>query len=60
MLQMTNVSKTYRTDTVETHALREFSLTVDEGYTVPSVTPVPTSSTRRTSASPSRANLLAE
>jgi putative ABC transport system ATP-binding protein len=31
MLQMKNVSKIYRTDTVETHALREFSLTVDEG-----------------------------
>ena len=31
MLQMINVSKTYRTDTVETHALREFSLTVEEG-----------------------------
>ena len=31
MLQMKNVSKTYRTDTVETHALREFSLIVDEG-----------------------------
>ena len=31
MLQMTNVSKVYRTDTVETHALREFSLTVNEG-----------------------------
>lgn len=31
MLKMTKVSKTYRTDTVETHALREFSLTVDEG-----------------------------
>ena len=31
MLQMNNVSKTYRTDTVETHALREFSLTVAEG-----------------------------
>lgn len=31
MLQMNNVSKIYRTDTVETHALREFSLTVDEG-----------------------------
>jgi putative ABC transport system ATP-binding protein len=31
MLQMNNVSKTYRTDTVETHALREFSLTVNEG-----------------------------
>ena len=26
MLQMNNVSKIYRTDTVETHALREFSL----------------------------------
>jgi putative ABC transport system ATP-binding protein len=31
MLQMTNVSKVYRTDTVETHALREFSLSVEEG-----------------------------
>jgi putative ABC transport system ATP-binding protein len=31
MLQMNNVSKVYRTDTVETHALREFSLTVEEG-----------------------------
>jgi len=31
MLQMKNVSKIYRTDTVETHALREFSLTVNEG-----------------------------
>ena len=31
MLKMSRVSKTYRTDTVETHALREFSLTVDEG-----------------------------
>ena len=31
MLNMTNVSKVYRTDTVETHALREFSLTVEEG-----------------------------
>lgn len=31
MLKMNKVSKTYRTDTVETHALREFSLTVDEG-----------------------------
>ncbi|HNP62776.1 MAG TPA: ABC transporter ATP-binding protein [Woeseiaceae bacterium] len=28
---MKSVSKTYRTDMVETHALREFSLTVDEG-----------------------------
>ena len=31
MLKMENVSKIYRTNTVETHALREFSLTVDEG-----------------------------
>jgi putative ABC transport system ATP-binding protein len=31
MLKMSKVSKTYRTDTVETNALREFSLTVDEG-----------------------------
>ena len=31
MLKMNNVSKVYRTDTVETHALREFSLSVDEG-----------------------------
>jgi putative ABC transport system ATP-binding protein len=31
MLQMKNVSKVYRTDTVETQALREFSLTVEEG-----------------------------
>jgi putative ABC transport system ATP-binding protein len=31
MLKMNKVSKTFRTDTVETHALREFSLTVDEG-----------------------------
>jgi putative ABC transport system ATP-binding protein len=31
MLKMSQVSKTYRTDTVETHALREFSLTVAEG-----------------------------
>ena len=31
MLKMKNVSKVYRTDTVETHALREFSLQVDEG-----------------------------
>ena len=30
MLNMKNVSKVYRTDTVETHALREFSLTVEE------------------------------
>lgn len=31
MLSMKNVSKIYRTDTVETHALREFSLHVREG-----------------------------
>ncbi len=31
MLKMTNVSKVYRTNTVETHALKDFSLTVDEG-----------------------------
>ncbi len=31
MLKMTNVSKVYRTNTVETHALNDFSLTVDEG-----------------------------
>ncbi len=31
MLKMNDVSKIYRTDTVETHALRKFSLTVDEG-----------------------------
>jgi putative ABC transport system ATP-binding protein len=31
MLKMTKVSKTYRTDTVETQALREFSLQVNEG-----------------------------
>jgi len=31
MLTMTNVSKTYRTDTVQTHALRAFSLRIDEG-----------------------------
>jgi len=31
MLKMNKVSKVYRTDTVETHALREFSLTVEEG-----------------------------
>jgi putative ABC transport system ATP-binding protein len=28
---MTNLSKTFRTDTVQTHALREFSLTIAEG-----------------------------
>lgn len=31
MLKMDKVSKIYRTSTVETHALREFSLRVDEG-----------------------------
>jgi len=31
MLKMNGISKIYRTNTVETHALREFSLTVDEG-----------------------------
>jgi putative ABC transport system ATP-binding protein len=31
MLSMKNVAKIYRTDTVETHALREFSLHVNEG-----------------------------
>jgi putative ABC transport system ATP-binding protein len=31
MLCMQNISKVYRTDSVETHALREFSLTVAEG-----------------------------
>jgi len=31
MLVMRDISKVYRTDTVETHALREFSLTVGEG-----------------------------
>ena len=31
MLEMHHISKVYRTDTVETHALRDFSLRVDEG-----------------------------
>ena len=31
MLSMKDISKVYRTDTVETHALRRFSLDVDEG-----------------------------
>ena len=31
MLSMQNISKVYRTETVETHALREFSLQVDDG-----------------------------
>ncbi|NVK86692.1 MAG: ABC transporter ATP-binding protein [Gammaproteobacteria bacterium] len=31
MLQMTNIKKVFRTEVVETHALRDFSLTVNEG-----------------------------
>jgi putative ABC transport system ATP-binding protein len=31
MLEMRHISKVYRTDTVETHALRDFSLRVEEG-----------------------------
>jgi putative ABC transport system ATP-binding protein len=31
MLEMKHISRIYRTDTVETHALRDFNLTVDEG-----------------------------
>jgi putative ABC transport system ATP-binding protein len=31
MLEMHNISKVYRTESVETHALRDFSLRVDEG-----------------------------
>jgi putative ABC transport system ATP-binding protein len=31
MLRMQKISRVYRTDSVETHALREFSLTVNEG-----------------------------
>jgi putative ABC transport system ATP-binding protein len=31
MLSMRDISKVYRTDTVETHALRQFSLSVNEG-----------------------------
>jgi len=31
MLKMTNVNKVFRTDLVETHALNDFSLSVDEG-----------------------------
>lgn len=31
MLKMENISKVFRTDVVETHALRQFSLNVDEG-----------------------------
>jgi len=31
MLEMRHISKVYRTDTVETHALRDFNLVVEEG-----------------------------
>ena len=31
MLSMNNISKIYRTDLIETHAIRDFSLQVDEG-----------------------------
>ncbi len=31
MLKMTDIRKTFRTDTVETHALRDFNLQVEEG-----------------------------
>jgi putative ABC transport system ATP-binding protein len=31
MLKMDNISKIYRTESIETHALREFSLCVEEG-----------------------------
>ncbi|WP_078084580.1 ABC transporter ATP-binding protein [Microbulbifer mangrovi] len=31
MLKMQNIRKSYRTDTIETHALRDFSLEVNEG-----------------------------
>lgn len=31
MLEMKHISRIYRTDTVETHALRDFTLSVDEG-----------------------------
>jgi putative ABC transport system ATP-binding protein len=31
MLNMHSISKVYRTETIETHALRDFSLSVDEG-----------------------------
>jgi len=39
MLKMKDVSKIYRTDTVETHALRGFSLTVEEGEFVSVTSP---------------------
>jgi putative ABC transport system ATP-binding protein len=31
MLEMKHISRIYRTDTIETHALRDFTLSVDEG-----------------------------
>ncbi len=31
MLEMSNISKVFRTEVVETHALRDFTLTVDQG-----------------------------
>lgn len=31
MLQMNNISRVYRSDTIQTHALRNFSLTVEQG-----------------------------
>src|SRR5712675_3080974 len=31
MLRMQHVTKVYRTDLIETHALRDFTMTVDEG-----------------------------
>lgn len=31
MLHMTNISKVFKSDTIQTHALRDFSLTVDPG-----------------------------
>ncbi|MEM7220790.1 MAG: ABC transporter ATP-binding protein [Pseudomonadota bacterium] len=39
MLQMEHVAKVYQTDLVETHALRDFNLTVDEGEFVAVVGP---------------------
>lgn len=39
MLQMQSLSKVYRTDTVRTHALREVSLSIDEGEFVAVVGP---------------------
>ena len=31
MLVMDNISRIYRSDTIQTHALRDFSLTVNQG-----------------------------